>query len=251
MSKTPFLLMLLAVLWVAVARADEEDTKAAQATLDRAITAMGGAKVLAPRALSGTSRGTIEVLGMKNPVTNEWTVQGLDQVRWSSELTLNDKQTTIVLVVNGEKGWIKGNNASAGELPKTQVAAFRQGMAALRVAESLLPLKEKGWKLSSLGELKIGERAAVGIKASRKGLPELDIYFDKASHLPVKAEMRIEETGGMEAVYVAKFGAYKKVSGRQYFTKLTVHRDDKQVLEMERGEFKAKDKVDEATFAKP
>src|SRR5262245_15457032 len=164
----------------------DEDAKAARATLDRAIAAMGGPKVLAARALSGTSRGTIFVLGNKSPVTNEWTVQGLDQLKWVTEVTLNDNPASIIVVVDRDKGWIKGNDNPAGPLPKEQLPAILQGFAALRLVETLLPLTEKGWKLSSLGEIKVGDKPAVGVKAVRKGMPDLDTYFDKASGLPVR-----------------------------------------------------------------
>jgi hypothetical protein len=228
-----------------------DDAKAARETLGRAIKAMGGEKLLAATALSGTSRGTIEVLGNKSPVTNEWTVQGIDQLKWVSEVKLGDNTAAIVLVLNRDKTWIKGNNNEPNPLNKEQTKALQQGFAGLRLAEWLLPLTGEEWRLSSLGELKFDDVTAVGIKAVRKGLPELDLYFDKATHLPLRAEMRVTEQGGMDVPYVAKFGAYKKVEGRQYFTKLTVLRDDKVVLEMERGDFRAKDKVDDETFDKP
>lgn len=229
----------------------DDDAKAAREALDKAITAMGGPKLLAKRALSGTSRGTVEALGMKNAVTNEWTVQGLTQLKWVAEVKLNDNPAAITLVMNGEQVWIKGNNGDANALMKEQAKAFAQGFAGLRLAESLLPLTEKEWKLSSLGELKFDGVAAVGIKAVRKGLPELDLYFDKETRLPLRAEMRVAEPGGLDIPYVAKFAAYKKVEGRQLFTKLTVLREDKVVLEMERGDFKARESVDDETFAKP
>lgn len=229
----------------------EDEAKAARAMLDRAVKAMGGPKLLAMKALSGTSRGTLEALGNKNPVTNEWTVQGIDQFKWVTEVKLNDNPAAITVILNRDKSWVKGNNAEAGALTKEQSRALAQGFAGLRLAESLLPLTGKEWKLSSLGELKLDDKDAVGIKAARKGLPELDLYFDKATYLPMKAEMRITEQGGLDIPYVAKFGSYKKVEGRQYFTKLTVLREDKVVLEMERGDIKAKDQVDDEMFAKP
>lgn len=249
-------LPLLAVLGLsplvapAACRADE-DAKAARATLERAIKAMGGPKLLAARALSGSSRGSVFVLGNKSPVTNEWTVQGLDQLKWVTEVTLNDNPAAITVVIDRDKGWIKGNDNPAGDLPKAQLPAVLHGFAGLRLVETLLPLTGKEWKLSSLGEIKVGDKPAVGVKAVKKGMPDLDIYFDKASALPVRAEMRIKETGDTEAAYVATFGGYKKIDGRMHFTRLTVKRDDAVVLEMERGDIKAKDKVDDATFSKP
>jgi hypothetical protein len=243
-------LLFAAALWLtAPALADE--TSSARKTLDRGIAALGGAKRLADRALSGTSRGTAHVTGMKLTVSNEWTVQGFDQLKWASETTINDNTVNITLVMNGNKGWIKGNNAEASPIQKEQLIAFRQGVAGLRIAESLVPLTAREWKLTSLGEIKIDDQAAVGIKAVRKGLPELDLYFDKKTNLPVKAEMRIQEPGGMEISYTARFAEYKKVEGRMYFTRLTVYRDDKLALEMQRSDFKAKEKIDDETFSKP
>lgn len=245
------LVAVVCLLGLPAAGLAEEDGKAARVLLERAITALGGKTVLTARGLSGTSRGTAYALGMKAPVRNEWIVQGLDQVKWTTDVTLNDNPTTIVLVINRDSGWLKGGNSDAGPVAKPQLTAFRQAMAGLRLAEWLLPLTEKGWKLSSLGEIRIDDRPAVGLKARRKGLPELDLYFDKTTYLPVKAEMRILESESMEAVYVARFAEYRKVEGRQYFTKLTVHRDDQLVLDMERADFKPHDRVDDATFARP
>jgi hypothetical protein len=229
----------------------DEDAKAARETLERAIKAMGGPKLLAARALSGTSRGTVFVLGNKSPVTNEWTVQGLDQLKWVTEVTLNDNPAAITVVIDRDKGWIKGNDNPAGALPKARLPAVLHGFAGLRLVETLLPLTEKEWKLTSLGEIKVNDKPAVGIKAVKKGLPDLDIYFDKSSGLPVRAEMRIKDSGETEAAYVAHFDGYRKIEGRMHFTRLTLKRDDMVVLEMERSDIKAKDKVDDATFAKP
>lgn len=229
----------------------DEDAKAARAALDRGIKALGGAKLLADRALTGTSRGTIFVLGMKSTVTNEWTVQGLDQIKWVSDVKLNDNPAAVVLVIDKDKGWTKANTAAATPMPKELLTAFQHGILGLRLVETLVPLTEKEWKLSSLGELKIDDKPAVGIKVAKKGVPEMDIYFDKATDLPIKAEMRIKEQGGTEAVYLARFDNYKKIEGRMYFTKLNVKRDDVVVIDMERSDVQAKDKVDDATFDKP
>lgn len=228
-----------------------EEAKSARETLLRAIKAAGGEKLLAAKALQGKSRGTLLLLGNKSPVNNEFFVQGLDQVKWSSEVTLNDKQVTAVLVIDKDKGWIKGDNAEPGTLEKKQIKAFLQGFAALRLVESLVPLTTKEWKLSSLGELKIQDRSAIGIKAVKKGLPELDIFFDKETHLPLKAEMRIEEPDGKDIPYTAHFSDYKKFAGRLFFTRLKVYREEMLVLEMERQEIQVKDNLPAETFAKP
>src|SRR5687767_4496320 len=132
----PVLGLLLAL---APARA-ADDAKAARATLDRAIKAMGGEKLLAAKALSGTSRGTAEVVGIKATVTNEWTVQGLDQFKWVTEAKINENTAAVTLVLKGDKAWLKGNANPSNPLTKEQTKALAQGFAGLRIAESLLPL---------------------------------------------------------------------------------------------------------------
>jgi hypothetical protein len=155
-----------------------------------------------------------------------------------------------VIVLSGDKGWIAANTGKGNELPKVQLAAFREGVRGLRLAESLVPLTAKEYALSSLGELKIGGKAAVGIKAKKKGATDLDVWFDKKTDLPIKAEMRLKD-GSEEATWTAYFSEYKKIDGRQHFTKLKVQRDAKTIIEMERSDIKAGDKLDDDTFAKP
>jgi hypothetical protein len=232
------LALLLAASLARVALAREGDAKAARAVLDRAIQAAGGTKRLSSKpALAGKSTGTVQV-------------QGTDQLKWSAEVTLDDNPTTVLLVVNRDKGWISGNRQDANPLPKVELAAFREGLRGLRLAETLVPLTGKEYALSSLGELKINGRPAVGIKAKKKGAADLDLWFDKKTHLPIKAEMRVTDSTE-EAAWTAFFSDYKKIDGRQHFTKLKLQRDAKTVLEMERSDIKASDKLDDDTFAKP
>src|SRR5262249_33165488 len=146
--------------------------------------------------------------------------------------------------------WIAANTGKGNPLPKLQLTAFREGVRGLRLAEALVPLTGKEYTLSSLGELKIDGKAAVGIKATKRGAADLDVWFDKKTNLPIKAEMRFKDSSE-EATWTAYFSAYKKIDARQHFTKLKVQRDAKTVMEMERSDVKAGDKLDDDTFAKP
>ncbi|MFO0877148.1 MAG: hypothetical protein U0840_07210 [Gemmataceae bacterium] len=242
----------LGVLVLAACGLAEDASKTARTTLDRAIQQMGGSKLLAPKALSGTSQGSVTTSDNKIKVANEWTVQGMNQMRWVTQVSLNDNPSKITLVLNGDQGWIKAGDGNTNDVDKKQLKVFLQLFAALRLAETLVPLKNKEWKLSSLGELKIGEAQAVGIKVTRKDYPDIDLYFDKATSLPIQVDMRIlEPDAGMDVPYSARFSAYKKVDGRQYFTRLVVLRDDKEVIDMTRSDFKPAEKVEDETFAKP
>src|SRR3954468_22593074 len=86
MRHRPCLIALLCapLLWSA-ARADDE-ARAARAVLETALKARGGADKLAKQpARTGQSRATLLVNDGKVAVTNEWSAQGLHQLKWSTE----------------------------------------------------------------------------------------------------------------------------------------------------------------------
>jgi hypothetical protein len=242
----------LLVLIVLAPTLHADEAKSARQIVERAIAASGGAKLLASQqALSGTSRGTIALGDAKRTVENAWTVEGLDKMKWAADLTTGDQTLNIVLVLDGKRGWIQGNGGASSELKAELLAPLRLGFTALRLAETLTPLLDRETKLSHLGELKVDDRPTVGIKVTRKGMPDMDLYFDKKTHLPAKAEIRLKELNDVEATYAAFFADYKKVNGQMVATRLTVKRDDAVVLTMLRSNIEAKAKATEGTFARP
>src|SRR3954471_22295757 len=137
------------------ARAGDE-ARAARAVLETALKALGGADKLAEQpAPTGQSRGTLLVNDAKVAVTNGWSAQGLDQLKWSTELTADGRMTTLVLVLNGDKAWLQGNGQPASAVPGGLRGALKAGVAALHLAEDPLPLRGKAYKLAPLGELNI------------------------------------------------------------------------------------------------
>src|SRR5438445_204089 len=63
---------------------------------------------------------------------------------------------------------------------------------------TLVPLKDKAFKLSPGGELKAGDRAAVCLLVSREGYRDALLCFDKETGLLVKSEMPIKVVRGSE-----------------------------------------------------
>jgi hypothetical protein len=234
-----------------VSLADGE--KEGKELLTKVIKAMGGEKELAkPHAFTGVGAGKL-TLNAEQKISNRFTAQGLDSIRWETELTNADaKSITITLGLHEGKLWLSGNGGKANPMSKEFADAFRRGVVALRVAEEPTLLLAKGWKVSHLGELKADGKEMVGLKASRKGLSDIDLFFDKKTLLPARVEVRIKKVGASgEMTLRGKMSGYKKIDGRQFFTRLTILRDGKEVLEAERSELKAGDKADATTFTKP
>ena len=241
-------------LWfliTATARAD--DAAEAKAIIEKAIKATGGlAKLAKYAAIKRKGKGTVHVDNSDSEISYDSTVQGLDKVRLALEADVSGSAIKTVLVYNGDKGWINGGGESS-ELPKEGLSLFlKEDYRNIRLAELLTPLLTKDYKLTPLGEIKIDDHPAIGVKISQKEHPDFDLFFDKTTGLPVKGQTRVKEMP--DAPEVAReyfFAAYKEVDGLQCLTRLKVQRDGKRFLEVEWSEIKPLEKTDAGTFDKP
>jgi hypothetical protein len=231
-------------------RADEQAE--ALKIVDAAIKAAGGeAKLDKLKIASMKGKGTLHEGGQEmGTFTLAGTVQGLDSVRLDFDANIMDRNEKILIVISSDKGWAK-HGERVKDAPAEELQIIKQELSALRTAQLLTPLKERDLRLSPLGEKMINDRAAVGIKVVKKDHPDMDLYFDKGTHLPVKCELRIKEPNGMEVTTAWFFSEFKELAGVKHPTKVALTRDDKKIMEMEISEVKGETKLDENTFAKP
>ena len=228
-----------------------DDRAEALKIVEAAITAAGGEAKLAKLNIVGMKgKGTIHEGNQEGPFTIDGTVQGLDRFKLNLEISIMDRTEKALFALNGDKAWVK-HGERVEDAPEEVVQIIKSEVLALRTAQTLTTLKDKDLKLSPLGEMKIEDRAAVGIKIGRKEQPDVALYFDKETHLPLKCELRVKEPNGMEVTTAWIFGGYKELAGVKHPTKIALHRDDKKMMEMEIGEVKPAEKVDEKEFAKP
>ncbi len=247
-------------VWLAVAAcmfpawAHADDAADARAVVDRAIQAMGGKDRLAPcRAVTWKGKGSVHLDAATATFTDEISARGLGRYNWQLSAEVDGRSIGLAVVFNGEKGWLRPDNADeAQEFPKPIAPVFRADLRAVRLAQHLLPLTDKAYRLSPLGELKVGERPAVGVKVSHKDWPDLDLFFDKETGLPVRAEQRLKEgPDGPEVVHSLTFAAYKEAAGLKHFTRVAMRRDDKLTVETEATEVSFPEKLDDSAFEKP
>lgn len=236
------------VLAAAAARAD--DSAEARALVDRALKAQGGAERLAKLpAVSGKLKGIFHGFGDGVPFTGEFAAQGPDRTRLVIEAEAGDQKLRLVHVLNGNKGWVQVNDDTE-ELDKEALAEAREEAYAEWVA-TLVPLRDrKRFRLSPLGEIKIDGRPAAGARVSSEGHGDVNLYFDKASGLLVKTEVRRTEDG-QEVTEETFLGGYKEVQGTKQATRLTVKRDGETYMDCAISEYRLEEKLDAAVFAKP
>jgi hypothetical protein len=115
----------------------------------------------------------------------------------------------------------------------------------------ILPLKDKGFKVEAAPEEKVGDKPAVGIKATGPDGKDFTLHFDKESGLPVKLVAKVVGFGGEEFTQETLFKDYKDFDGMKKATKVQSKRDGEDFMKGEIIEFKVLDQVDPKTFAEP
>ena len=243
--------LVLGLLVIVVIPARSDDQADVQAIVDKAIKATGGADKLAKyKAAIWKGKGKINLMGNEIDFTVETATQPPKQSRQKSEADFNGMKFERITVVNGDKGWITimGNT---DVMPDDQMAAAKEELYGGWVSGLLAPLKDPAFKLAPLGEIKVGDRPAVGVKVSHKEHKDVNLYFDKDKGLLLKVQRRVKDMGGQDVDQETIFSDYQEESGIQRPRKQKTKRDGNDFLEIQITEFKSVDKLDESTFAKP
>jgi hypothetical protein len=241
-------LVTLACAVSVAARAGEDPGIAA--VLDKAIRSLGGEERLTKfKAATYKTRGKIWVEGKEHPFTGEFAVQGLDRYREEYSTELLNKKAREVAVLYGDKGYRNVADLSS-ELNPQEVADLKRTVYLAVIPATLLPLKDKVYKLENVADDKVGDRLAAGIRVTPPDGKEFRIYFDKETGLPVKLVANIVAVGGGEFRHETAYADYKDFGGIQKASKITTKRDGHDFMQQEITEFKEFSKLDEKVFLK-
>jgi hypothetical protein len=236
---------------VAVGRANAGDDEA-RALVLKAIKAHGGEDNLAKiKAMTIKGTGKVTVGGDTFDFTADWQLQWPAQQKFVVEVTVNGMNFQIMQVLNGDKGWQKLTGAETTPFTKDELAE-NQHKVYTSYLQTLVPLvKDKAIKISLLGEVKVNDKATVGVCVTSKGQRDVNLYFDKTTHLLLKAESRISDQGN-EVNEETLFSDYKAVDGVQQAHKLIVMRDGKRFVEADLSEVRGLTQpLDASIFGKP
>jgi hypothetical protein len=229
-----------------------DDQAEGLALIDKAIKAAGGEdKLTKLQSVTWKAKGRVEDDNAQITFVLEGTMQAVDKHRLEAEATRDGMTMKGVLILNGEKAWQQDNNRNE-EVPEEVAKLITGVFRALRSAQLLTPLKDKAYKLSPLGEVKVGDRPALGVKIMHAEQREFDVFFDKETGLLSKCGMRVpDRPGGQEVDWEFLFSEFKDIEGLKHFTTITMQREGKKLFVMELSEVKPQEKVDESLFAKP
>jgi hypothetical protein len=233
----------MALAWSGLAWSGEEAD--AKAIVAKAIKAMGGEANLAKhKAATWTEKGTYYGMGNGLPFTGKYAMRAPDHFRMEIE-------GVFIIVLAGDKGWIHSGGETKA-MTDEQLAVQKNDHRAGFIT-SVLPLKDKAFTLTTLPEIKVDERPAVGINVTRKDYPEVKLYFDAKTHLLVKSEWRTKsaEQKFKEVTATMLYHKYKEIDGAKVPTELVMERDGKLFVEATVEDHKAIGKLDDSVFAKP
>jgi hypothetical protein len=246
MRSSVALALVLSLLPLGGAGAADSDVSA---IIDKAIKAHGGAEKLALEPPIHTKgRGTINV-GGGTDFTVESTMQS-GKIRGVVQMSIAGQEVTLITVFDGVKAWQKVNGETkeqAGDL--LDDARENAYVARLR---RLAFLKDKSLELSPLGEAKVNDRPAVGIKVVSKGHRDVNLYFDKESGLLAKTTRRmLDATTQQEISEEWIVQERQEVDGMKVPRKILLNHDGKKFMEAEIVEVKFLEKVAPDEFAEP
>jgi len=122
---------------------------------------------------------------------------------------------------------------------------------AMRMPQTLPALLDKDIKLSPLGEVKVGDRAALGVTVTHKDRKDVSLFFDKETGLPAKSEIRLTDPRGREINFEFQYHDYKEVNGLKHPMRLNIKLENKVDAVMELSELKTDAKLEPSLFAAP
>src|SRR5262249_54572817 len=197
-------------------------------------------------------KGQVNENGKNIEMAFDLSVKQFSHVRMEMQVNEGGQMHKGIMVFAEDKGWFKDLDRGKVEDAPEEVRSILQSiLLAIRAGSSPAMLSaNKNVQLAHGGESKVDETAAEVLRISRKDQPDITLYFDKASGLPIKSETQIKSPGGEEKNFSFRFTEFKELDGVKHFTKLKIN-DGKMDIEMELSELKPGAKFEANTFDKP
>jgi len=237
------MIVAVALTW-SVGLVRSGDKSEPHAVVAKAIKAVGGEdKLKKHNAQTWREKGTYYGMGDGIPYTGKYAVQWPDQFRMEIE-------GVFIIVLTKDKAWVSANGETK-ELTPEEFANQRKAHLAGWVT-TLLPLKDKSFALAALGKAEVDKKPAVGVKVTRKDIPDVSLYFDQDSGVLVKSTFKVfSDEQKKEVKQDIYYQNYREVEGAKVPGRIVIHRDGKRFVEADNSDLKAAGKLDDKIFSKP
>jgi hypothetical protein len=226
----------------ATAKASEAD---ARAILDRAIKAHGGAAALTrAQVCSRTDTGSLSAPMREVKFTSEVYRDLPDRLK----LVIKADMMRSVVVLNGDKGWVQGPGPAV-EMTKPYHERMRNEAYVWWVS-TLVPLTRGGFALSTIPDTRVDGDLAAGVRASRKGTADTNLYFSKRTGLLLKIARRVPDAG-LLADREYFFSEHKDFGGVKLATKERVSSNALREAEYTVSDYRFPRSLDAGMFNRP
>jgi hypothetical protein len=250
MRATILSLLILGVFLIASSSSRAQDDL--RAVIDKAIKAQGGEeRINKHKAGTSKSKGSVEAGGMSIDFTEEASFHLPNKVRSAQQLDVMGMPVKIIVGFDGTKAWLNVNGKDI-DMMLDKLADLMNEQVYLSEVTRLTSLKDKKFELSSLGEVKVQEKPAIGIRVVNKGHKDINLFFDKETGLLVKFEHRTVDFNTQQEVNEERIiTEFQDKDGAKEPKKAIINRDGKKYIDVEILEVKYQDNIDDTQFSKP
>jgi hypothetical protein len=195
--------------------------------------------------------GNIKIMGVEAKFKGDIAFQFPDKMRNSISVEINNMNLDVVQVFDGKTLFVNAAGNSVELNDDKLISEMKESIYVEKVS-SLADLDDKDYKLSALGEVKVNGKTAVGVRVSRDGKRDVNLFFDKTSALLLKYEYRGRDPIGMMEVTQEKILTdYKDVMGIQTPMKIAVLFDGNPAMDLEVNSVRYAESLDASLFTKP
>lgn len=243
------MMLLLAFLVVLPQAANNEKP---QAILDRAIAAMGGEeKVRKLGSCLYLSEAILYANGQPQPTMKMRRLVRLpDSVRLEIETPGKEKSQVTVYTLHNQKGWMH-QEGQYSDMNDRLTQALRDDLHCLKV-QYLLEAKDPRYSLQLLPRKRVEGVAAVGMNVRGEGVPDMNLYFDSATGLLLKSEMRVRDSVLGHMIYQEIFlQDYQPLAGIPYPTRIIIYQNYSKYMEMTVKELRPQATIRDNEFIRP
>ncbi|HZU38613.1 MAG TPA: hypothetical protein VFA18_21990 [Gemmataceae bacterium] len=226
-------------------RADQSRDRAL-AVIERAINAQGGAQRLARlQTYERTAWGKQLLTNQEVDFTTTLTVAFPKRMHDHITVQLQGSKTELVQVLDGDKAW-RTVGDKTNVLSKEETADLREELYLMRVS-TLLPLKEEGFGLKLLPDIKVDGRLTHVVQVEHKGHAAVKLSIDARNYLLIKMEHRTRQAT-LTVVKEYRLSDYKEFEGLRLPTKQTEYTNGNKAGELTTTGYRFLEKADQKLF---
>jgi hypothetical protein len=219
----------------------------------KAIKAHGGEEALTKNK-AGTSKGKgkMKLPGLGEVEFTQDSAHMLpDKFKESIEMTVMGMNITVLTLVNGDKATLLFNGKEM-DLPDLAKDALKNAGHMIKVSKLVPLLKDKEFELSLIGEDKVEDKPAIGVRITAKDKKDISAYFNKETGLLAKIEVRTNDPITQKEITEERIilEYMKNKDGIPVPKKVIVKHDGEKFLEIEMSEVESLEKLDESEFKK-